>query len=74
MLKKDLIKHQEMYLRVCYILENIDYANLHTAERLAKEVEHYYDDMVMWLNKLERIYFSSGFMRHTDGLGRVRSK
>ena len=73
-LNKNSIPIQEIYLRICYILEEIDYYNLHTAEKLIKVVEEYQEDIVSWLQKMERMYFTKGFLRYTDCFGNERNK
>jgi len=68
------VKHQEMYLRIWYILEEIDYANLYFAEKYIKNIDHHFDEMTIWLGKLERMYFENGFLKYTDNFGEKRSK
>ena len=63
-----------MYLRISYIIEKIDFANLHTCENLIKYIDRYYEDITLWIQKIERIHFSDGFLKQIDEFGEESKK
>ncbi|CAI2384540.1 unnamed protein product [Moneuplotes crassus] len=63
MVRDNSLKHMEMYLRICYIIEKVGFANLQKCENLLLDVDNKYDQIVLWINKVERIYFLEGFLK-----------